>query len=99
MFVVCARVRRRGRKHGQFQYAGGTPALPGDAVGGDTSPAPGDRYFFIMNIDRRDEQDEQDERFLHEKLAQPMTRCGLADAQDYKLAVSRKNPVHPVHPC
>ena len=52
-----------------------------------------------MNIDIQDEQDEQDERFLHEKLAQPMTRCGLADAQDYKLAVSRKNPVHPVHPC
>ena len=55
--------------------------------------------FSIMNMDAQDAQDEQDERFLHEKLAQPMTRCGLADAQDYKLAVSRKNPVHPVHPC
>ena len=49
---------------------------------------PGDRYFFIMNIDRQDAQDEQDERFLHEKLAQPMTRCGLAAAQENKLAVS-----------
>ena len=46
--------------------------------------------FSIMNMDAQDAQDEQDERFLHEKLAQPMTRCGLADAQDYKLAVSGK---------
>ena len=55
---------------------------------GDIGPGPGDRYFVIMNIDRQDEQDEQDERFLHEKLAQPMTRCGLAAAQENKLAVS-----------
>ena len=52
---------------------------------GDIGPGPGDRYFFIMNIDI---QDEQDERFLHEKLAQPMTRCGLAAAQECGLAVS-----------
>ena len=55
---------------------------------GDIGPGPGDRYFFIMNIDRQDEQDEQDERFLHEKLAQPMTRCRLAAAQECGLAVS-----------
>ena len=32
MFVVCARVRRRGRKRWQGQDAGGTPALPGGGV-------------------------------------------------------------------
>ena len=41
-----------------------------------------------MNIDAQDAQDEQDERFLHQKPARAMIRCGLADAQDYKLAVS-----------
>ena len=46
--------------------------------------APGNRYFF-MNIDA---QDKQDERFLHRKPAGAMIRCGLADAQDAKLAVS-----------
>ncbi len=56
-----------------------------DAVGGHRA---GGSIFFIMNIDRQDEQDEQDERFLHEKLAQPMTRCGLAAAQECGLAVS-----------
>ena len=44
--------------------------------------------FSIMNIDRQDRQDEQDERFLHEKLAPAMIVCGIADTQDYKLAVS-----------
>ena len=44
--------------------------------------------FPIMNIDRQDRQDEQDERFLHQKPARAMIRCGFADAQDYKLAVS-----------
>ena len=41
-----------------------------------------------MNIDAQDAQDEQNERFLHEKPARPMIRFGLADAQEYKLAVS-----------
>ena len=52
---------------------------------------PGIDIFPIMNIDRQDrqdEQDEQDERFLHQKPARAMIRCGFADAQDYKLAVS-----------
>ena len=31
MFPVCIPDRRRRRKHGQVQDAGGTPALPGDA--------------------------------------------------------------------
>ena len=48
---------------------------------------PGDRYFFI-NIDAQDKQDKQDERLLHQKPARAVIRCGLADAQDYKLAVS-----------
>ena len=48
---------------------------------GEAGPAPGIDIFSIMNIDR---QDEQDERLLHEKLARPMIRCGLADARDYK---------------
>ena len=49
--------------------------------------APGDRYF-LMNIDAQDAQDKQDERLLHQKPARAVIRCGLADAQDYKLAVS-----------
>ena len=56
--------------------------------GGAGPPRRGIDIFFIINIDEQDEQDEQDERFLHEKLAQPMIRCGLAAAQEYKLAVS-----------
>ena len=68
-----------------------TPPLRGsrrqakaDAVGGEAARRPGIDIFSIMNIDRQDRQDEQDERFLREKLARPMIRCGLADAQDYK---------------
>ena len=86
------------------QHAGGTPALPGaitpplegepqkpsrqakaDAVGGGS--APGNRYFF-MNIDAQDAQDKQDEGLLRGELTPAMIRCGLADAQDYKPAVS-----------
>ena len=55
---------------------------------GDGGPAPGDRYFFTINIDAQDAQDERDERFLHQKPARAMIRCGFTDAQDYKLAVS-----------
>ena len=51
---------------------------------GEAGPAPGIDIFSIMNIDRQDGQDEQDERLLHEKLARPTIRCGLADARDYK---------------
>ena len=58
-----------------------------DAVGG-RRPGVGDRYFFIINIDAQDAQDERDERFLHQKPARAMIRCGFTDAQDYKLAVS-----------
>ena len=43
-----------------------------------------------MNIDAQDAQDEQDGPLLHEKPALAMTRSGLADAQEYKLAVSLK---------
>ena len=28
-----------------------------------------------------------------------MIACGFGDVQEYKPAVSGKNPVHPVHPC
>ncbi len=28
-----------------------------------------------------------------------LLRCGFADSRHWKLAVSLKNPVHPVHPC
>ena len=51
---------------------------------GEAARRPGIDIFSIMNIDRQDRQDEQDERFLREKPARPMIRCGLADAQDYK---------------
>ena len=47
----------------------------------------------------QDAQDNQDGTLLHEKSAPAMIVRGFADAQDYKLAVSRQNPVHPVHPC
>ena len=42
----------------------------------------------FLNIDAQDAQDKQDERLLHQKPARAVIRCGLADAQDYKLAVS-----------
>ena len=61
-------------------------APPISATWIDRQP-PGDRYFF-MNIDAQDKQDKQDERLLHQKPARAVIRCGLADAQDYKLAVS-----------
>ena len=52
--------------------------------GVDAGSAPGNRYFF-MNIDA---QDKQDEGLLRGELTPAMIRCGLADAQDYKPAVS-----------
>ena len=58
-----------------------------DAVGGGAGSAPGNRYFF-MNIDAQDAQDKQDEGLLRGELTPAMIRCGLADAQDYKPAVS-----------
>ena len=39
----------------------------------------------IINIDA---QDKQDERLLHRKPARAMVRWGIADSQEYKLAVS-----------
>ena len=41
----------------------------------------------------------QDGTQLHEKPAPAMTRCGLADAQEYKLAVSLKILCIDVHRC
>ena len=61
-----------------------------------------DREFckrLTINMDAQDAQDNQDGTPLHEKPATAMIVCGFADAQDYRLAVSRNNPVHPVHPC
>ena len=42
----------------------------------------------IINIDAQDAQDKQDERLLHRKPARAMVRWGIADSQEYKLAVS-----------
>ena len=56
----------------------------------------------FLNMDAQDAQDNQDGRLLHEKVTPGMIASGFADVQDYKPAVSRKNPVnpvHPVHPC
>ena len=50
-------------------------------------------------MDAQDAQDNQDQRLLHETLTPAMIACGFADVQEYKPAVSGKNPVHPVHPC
>ena len=44
----------------------------------------------ILNMDAQDAQDEQEVRFLHQEPARAMIWSGLVDAQDYKLAVSRK---------
>ena len=40
------------------------------------------------NIDRQDRRGNQDGTLLHEKPAPAMIVCGIADTQDYKLAVS-----------
>ena len=50
-------------------------------------------------MDRQDGQDNQDATLLHERLTPAMIARGFADVQDCKPAVSRKNPVHPVHRC
>ena len=52
-----------------------------------------------MNIDAQDAQDNQDGTLLHQRLTPAMIARGFVDAQDDKPAVSRKNPVHPVHRC
>ncbi len=49
-----------------------------------------DQGFFYINMDAQDAQDNQDGTLLHEKPAPAMIVCGLGDAQDDKLAVSRK---------
>ena len=56
-----------------------------DAMGGGGSGPAARGSIFFMNIDA---QDKQDERLLHQNPARAVIRCGLADAQDYKLAVS-----------
>ncbi|MDE2964527.1 MAG: hypothetical protein OXU26_11475 [Acidobacteriota bacterium] len=53
----------------------------------------------LLNMDAQDAQDHQDPTLLHERLAPAMTASGFVDVQDCKPTVSRKNPVHPVHPC
>ncbi|MDE2756047.1 MAG: hypothetical protein OXI92_05805, partial [Acidobacteriota bacterium] len=58
-----------------------------------------DLHGLILNMDAQDAQDIQDGRLLHERLTPAMIVCGFADCQDCKAVVSRKNPVHPVHPC
>ena len=54
---------------------------------------------WFLNMDAQDAQDNQDGTLLHERLTPAVIACGFADVQDYKPAVSRKYPVHPVHPC
>ena len=100
----CLQSRAEAQRPPKGQHAGGTPALPGaitpplegesqkpsrqakaDAAGGRS--APGNRCFF-MNMDAQDAQDKQDEGLLRRELTPVMIRCGLADAQDYKPAVS-----------
>ena len=41
-----------------------------------------------MNIDAQDAQDQQDVSLLLQKQARAMIRYGIADAREYKLAVS-----------
>ena len=65
----------------------GEPQKPSRKAKADAGSAPGNRYFF-MNIDAQDAQDKQDEGLLRGELTPAMIRCGLADAQDYKPAVS-----------
>jgi len=56
-------------------------------------------HIDLLNMDAQDAQDSQDPTLLHERLTPVMIVCGFADVQDCKPAISRKNPVHPVHPC
>ena len=79
--MTASRERRASRPHQAWHSLGHLPHSDRPAT------AAGDRYFF-MNIDAQDAQDKQDERLLHQKPARAVIRCGLADAQDYKLAVS-----------
>ena len=53
----------------------------------------------ILNMDAQDAQDNQDGTVLHGKWTPAMIAHGFVDVQDDEAAVSRKNPVHPVHPC
>ena len=56
-------------------------------------------HGLILNMDAQDAQDNQDGTLLRGKRTPAMIAPGFADAEDDKPAVSRKNPVHPVHPC
>ena len=49
-------------------------------------------------MDAQDGQDYQDATLLFKRLTLAMIAYGFADVQDYKPALSRKNPVNPVHP-
>jgi len=51
-------------------------------------PGRGLDIFVIINIDAQDAQDKQVESFRHEKPARAVIRCGFADTQGYKPAVS-----------
>ena len=51
---------------------------------------------YKLNIDA---QDNQDGTLLHKRLTLAMIARGFVDSLDDKSAVSRKNPVHPVHRC
>ncbi len=100
----CLQSRAEAQRPPKGQHAGETPALPGaitpplegepqkpsrkakaDVVGGTVGA--GESIFF-MNIDAQDKQDKQDEGLLRGELTPAMIRCGFADAQDYKPAVS-----------
>ena len=54
---------------------------------------------YKLNIDAQDAQDNQDGTLLHQRLTLAMIARGFVDSLDDKSAVSRKNPVHPVHRC
>ena len=91
--------RRETERQPKGQHAGGTPALPGDAVPRPPRLGRSIEKDYKWNIDAQDAQDNQDGRLLQETLTRAMIVCGFEDVREHKPAVSGKNPVHPVHRC
>ena len=74
-------------------------ATDGNGISGTRTMSPWSGFIYLLNMDVQDGQDNRHGRLLHERLSRAMIAWGFADVQDYKPAVSGKNPVHPVHPC
>ena len=74
---------------GVFQTSA-APALASGSYESETREVHGRSRTRLLNIDAQDAQDEEEVKFLQGKPAWVIIRPGFVDAQDYKLAVSRK---------